>query len=327
MIKGLIVILTQGFANRLKMLASSFIYSKHILHLDLYICWPNASDCNIDYYSIFEDKHQNLFKIIEYGDISKLKYHFFGRVHTVSVFNKIDSIIKNSNDCEFIVLEGGHEYNHPKLGKRNFLFYKNKFYRSLFFNEKIIEKVNLNLNKIKCKFKTSNYVAIHYRNFVQKYDGLDGGRSNKVHFTDNSPFEEFCRYISIIKNNYPLFILSNSNDSVNKFRKKFPNKIIYSTDIVNFERDNKNGVFDSIIEFLILSKSNLLIGSYFSSFSDEASFFSMIPKLTPLSKKLISNLNETILGYHCLNYSFNEGIASLNYSENKIFKYLEVDKF
>ena len=52
----------------------------------------------------------------------------------------------------------------------------------------------------------------------------------------------------------------------------------------------------------------------------------MIPKITPLSEKLLSNLNETILSYHCINYSFNEGIASLNYSENKIFKYLKVNK-
>ena len=75
MIKGLIVVLTQGFANRLTMLASSYIYSKYILKLDLYICWPNASDCNIDYYSIFEDQHQDLFKIINYEDITKLKYN------------------------------------------------------------------------------------------------------------------------------------------------------------------------------------------------------------------------------------------------------------
>ncbi len=326
MIKGLIVVLTQGFANRLKMLASSYIYSKYVLKLDLYICWPNASDCNIDYYSIFEDQHQDLFKIINYEDITKLKYHFFGRVHTVSIFDKIDSIIKNPTNYEYLVLEGGHEYNHPKLGKRNFLFYKNKFYKSLNFNKKIIELVDLNLNKIKNISNNSKYVAIHYRNFVKKYDGLDGGRSNKVHFTDNSPFIGFCHYVNAIDNKYPIFILSNSPDSINKFKKEFPNKNFYSTDIKNFERDNKSGVFDSIIEFIILSRSNLLIGSYFSSFSDEASFFSMIPKITPLSEKLLSNLNETILSYHCINYSFNEGIASLNYSENKIFKYLKVNK-
>ena len=74
-----------------------------------------------------------------------------------------------------------------------------------------------------------------------------------------------------------------------------------------------------------MSRSSLIIGSYFSSFSDEASFFKMIPKITPLNNKLIKNLNETILSYHCLNYSFNEGIACLNYSENHLFKYFHAD--
>jgi hypothetical protein len=322
MIKGLIVVLTQGFANRLKMLASTQIYSKYILNLKLYICWNKAPECNIDYNRIFKNNHTHLFQLIKYTDVTKLKYHFFGRVHTASIFDKIDKVIQNPGIIEYIVLEGGHEFNHPKIGKRKFLYYKNIFYKSLNFSQNILDKVEQNLNNT---ILNNKYIAIHFRDFIKKYDGLDGGRSNKVHFNENSPYESFCYYINKLKIDIPIFILSNNPNIIKKFQKTFPDKKFYSTDINNFERDDINGIIGSILEFIIMSRSSLIIGSYFSSFSDEASFFKMIPKITPLNQKLIENLNETILSYHCLNYSFNEGIACLNYSENHLFKYFHAD--
>ena len=52
----------------------------------------------------------------------------------------------------------------------------------------------------------------------------------------------------------------------------------------------------------------MIIGSYFSSFSDEASSFKLIPKITPLSKERIENIQDTVQQYHCLNYSYIDNI-------------------
>ena len=74
------------------------------------------------------------------------------------------------------------------------------------------------------------------------------------------------------------------------------------------DRSSSDDMIISIAEFIILSQSNLIIGSYNSSFSDEASFFNMSPKLMPIeSKKNIS--------YLCYGLSVNDNIFSLNYNQ------------
>ena len=50
--KGLVVIPTQGFANRMKILASSKIYADEH-NLDLTVCWIPSEECNISLEDIF----------------------------------------------------------------------------------------------------------------------------------------------------------------------------------------------------------------------------------------------------------------------------------
>ena len=54
--KGLIVITTQGFGNRLKILASSKILSDY-LKIPLFICWEETPDCNIKFSDVFEESN------------------------------------------------------------------------------------------------------------------------------------------------------------------------------------------------------------------------------------------------------------------------------
>ena len=83
---------------------------------------------------------------------------------------------------------------------------------------------------------------------------------------------------------------------------KFKNKHFISYEPENLDRNSKAGLIDSIVEFLLLSKTQLIIGSYYSSFSDEASFFNIIPKITPINNELRTNIKDTINNYHCINY-------------------------
>ena len=73
----------------------------------------------------------------------------------------------------------------------------------------------------------------------------------------------------------------------------------------------------ALIDFHILSKASFIIGSYYSSFSDESSFFNMIPKIIPLSKKLYKKTD-----YHCINYKIVNDVGYLNYDHNCIIKFL-----
>ena len=101
--KGLIVITTQGFGNRLKILASSYILSNY-LELPLYVCWEASPECNITISDIFN--LSNKIKEIKLDDFKDSKYCFFGRVHTNSVFNNIMDVYNDKeNEFEYLLIE------------------------------------------------------------------------------------------------------------------------------------------------------------------------------------------------------------------------------
>ena len=65
---------------------------------------------------------------------------------------------------------------------------------------------------------------------------------------------------------------------------------------INVSRNCPKGIIHAVANLLILSKCKFIIGTVFSSYSDEACFFNMIMKLC------IGN--EKITKYHC--YGYNE---------------------
>lgn len=313
--KGLVVIPTQGFANRMKIIASAKIYADDH-NLELTVCWIPSEECNINLEDIFV---ANFFNTITLQSLQKTKYCYFGRVHTNSLFDKLDSAINDPiENFDYILLEGGHEF--CELKRLEFLSKKREFYRSLQFKSEINDRVNEFFYKIDNKPK----IGIHYRDIIKRFDQLDIDNNHVVNFTENSPLESFKNTINKLKN-YDLnhfIVVSNSDKAINYLSEHITNISFLVTETSKYDRNNKADMIDSVVDFLILSKCDMIIGSYFSSFSDEASFFNVIPKVTPLSNNLIGNISETVRNYHCMNYSFIDNIAALNYND-KMF----IDEF
>lgn len=313
--KGLVVIPTQGFANRMKIIASAKIYADDH-NLELIVCWIPSEECNINLEDIFV---ANFFNTITLESLQKTKYCYFGRVHTNSLFDKLDSAINDPiENFDYILLEGGHEF--CELKRLEFLSKKREFYRSLQFKSEINDRVNEFFYKIDNKPK----IGIHYRDIIGRFDQLDIDNNHVVNFTENSPLESFKNTINKLKN-YDLnhfIVVSNSDKAINYLSEHITNISFLVTETSKYDRNNKADMIDSVVDFLILSKCDMIIGSYFSSFSDEASFFNVIPKVTPLSNNLIGNISETVRNYHCMNYSFIDNIAALNYND-KMF----IDEF
>ena len=288
---SLVVIPTHGFANRLRMIASAFIYANY-LKIPLKICWKNAKECNIDIDLIFKNYP---FDCINFDEIEKSKYHYFGLVHTEELFTSIELIVNNNKENnKFIVIEGGHEFRHPETEKGNFVRLKSEFYNLLKFHD-IFNNV---LSK--------PYIALHYRDEIHKYDEI-----HHSFFTSNSPLEKFYEVLSEYKDKIILIISNNSNIS-GVFKTKFPESIIMTSNYSDSERDNTESMINSIKDFVLLLNAEKIIGTYNSSFSDEASFFKLIPKIIPLSDELITMGQLGILNYHCHNFKFNNNFGYLN---------------
>lgn len=315
--KGLIVITTQGFGNRLKILASSRILSDY-LNIPLFVCWDDTADCNIKLDDIFDEK--NTIKQITLDEFKDTKYVFFGRVHTNSIFDNIMEVVEDKdNEFDYLLIEGGHEFKYKDIQRLQFLQQKQAFYRSLKFNNNIIQRYNNFISEVGEK-----YITIHYRDINETFDSLDIKHNSVVNFVENSPINKFFEIIEKLKSNLPIVIVSNTKRFYTEYSKKYGEEGVFTTGIEICDRSKSDNMISSLVDFNILANSSLIIGNYFSSFSDEASFFNLIPKITPLSNELIENIQTTVNNYHCLNYSFIDNIAALNFNDKLLIEHLQI---
>ena len=315
--KGLIVITTQGFGNRLKILASSRILSDY-LNIPLFVCWDDTADCNIKLDDIFDEK--NTIKQITLDEFKDTKYVFFGRVHTNSIFDNIMEVVEDKdNEFDYLLIEGGHEFKYKDIQRLQFLQQKQAFYRSLKFNNNIIQRYNNFISEVGEK-----YITIHYRDINETFDSLDIKHNSVVNFVENSPINKFFEVVEKLKSNLPIVIVSNTKRFYTEYSKKYGEEGVFTTGIEICDRSNSDNMISSLVDFNILANSSLIIGNYFSSFSDEASFFNLIPKITPLSNELIENIQTTVNNYHCLNYSFIDNIAALNFNDKLLIEHLQI---
>lgn len=275
---SLVIIPTQGFCNRLRAIASAHILS-NFLNIDMFLIWEKEDCCNCEYTDIF----LNSFNSLDFKTILDSKYLFSPNTHTNNLIHLIN------NDYDYVVVKGGHEFKHPDMSIVSFLQMKHAFYKQLTFTDELNSIIN-NLDD------PTDYIGIHYRDFIPKYDSLDGRDFSKL-----SPLGDFVNLIKKIYTKDPsskFFISSNTNTALEKISEFIPsenilqlvednnNKIVLTTD-----RDTKLGIIHAVVNLILLSKCKFIIGTLMSSFSDEACFFNNISKLC------IGN--ESVESYHC----------------------------
>ena len=271
----IVLIPTQGFCNRLRAIACTYILSS-FLRTRFYINWVPEDCCNCKISDIFKTK----FDTIDLNEIRNKKYIFNPRVHTEHYLQSSELI-----NLDYLIIQGGHEFKHPNMSEIEFLKLKHAFYNSL-------EWVN-EINEIVKSYNFSNIVGIHFRDYIKQFDESDGRDFSKI-----SPIEDFEKYVTRLLNNsdYKFFISSNSNKAFSKLSKIIPSDRLYILQDITISRNCPKGIIHAVANFLILSKCVFIIGTVFSSYSDEACFFNMIMKLCIGDEKITK--------YHC--YGYNE---------------------
>ena len=291
-INSIIIKPTHGFANRLKFINSVRIIAKHFKK-KIYILWESIPECNIELKNIIT--HLPDINIFD-KDISNINYVYFGNIHLGAVLQKC---IKKT---EYLIVSGGHEYKLPEMNVKEFIEKKSTFYKNIIWSNHINNQIEV----IKKKNNLKKYITIHYRGVIDKFDGADIKQSNEMHFENTNKIDMFNTYINKINtNDYQIVLVSNKKNITFDTN----NTIINIFNKTN-DRSIKEDMIESILDFLIMKDSQMIIGSYGSSFSDEASFFNIIPKIMPIFKK-----NKV---YHCNNLTYEDGIVALNYDKSKI---------
>lgn len=294
--KGIVVIPTHGFCNRLRMIASSRVFCDKY-NISLNICWISAPECNIN---IEDFCRIDSINIIDLKDVQNYRYLYFGKVHTQDYLEKIKDIIENpTQNYQYIVIEGGHEFRDTTMSSLEFIYKKHTFYKSLVFTQSIQERVDEFLSNI----DINNTIGVHYRDIIHAVDKNDIAMNNKLNFVKNSPLSLFIDIISKtkVKN---VIVVSNTQTCYRLLKSNVIDKNVITTCPRNYSRNSREGIIDSIIDLLILSKMRMIVGSFYSSFSDEACFFEYIPKLIPLDSKHIGNDIKNNPVYHCHGFTF-----------------------
>ncbi len=297
--KNVIYIPRQGLANRLRGLASSYILSKH-LNLNLILDWKKEECCNIEFSDLFTNKFEKY-------DVNKHKADknlFKPNIHTEKLFRIISK--DDFNNYDNLMITGGHEFKYPDINEEEFIQQKSNFYKLLV----PIDIINNKIEDILAQYDFSNLIGVHYRDYYEKYDSKD-----KLNFSNFAPIDTCLElmnvhYEKIKEKNMPLFFIStNSEKSKSLITNKFKNKC-FILEINNFDRNNIKDVQIALLEWYLLSKCKYIIGSYMSSFSDEASFVNINPKYM-----FVDSDNDRFKGikYHCYGLKNNNNKFNLNY--------------
>ncbi|QOI90143.1 hypothetical protein QKU58_gp005 [Pyramimonas orientalis virus] len=269
---AIVLIPSQGFCNRLRALASAHVLSK-FLKTNYYVIWEREECCNCP----IEDIFTNHFYSIGLEDVANSKYLYMPNTHT----NNIMHLLYEYN---YIIIKGGHEFKHPDMNESIFLQEKHKFYNSLVFTPFI--------KSLQESLVTTDCIGIHYRDFVPKYDALDGRN-----FSQCSPLESFISIVKDIYKNNPhqrFFVSSNTSKAKDAISKIIPKTSMFILEDIDTERNTILGVKYACANLLLLSKCKYIVGTLMSSFSDEACFFNNISKLC------IGD--EDVRVYHCYGY-------------------------
>ena len=115
------------------------------------------------------------------------------------------------------------------------------------------------------------------------FQGLTAGvhirRKDNVPAIDNSKTEDFIKKMNEIleENDSAKFYLSTDDpDTENQLKQRFGRKI-YTIKHKKLDRNSKGGIEDALIDMYCLSRTNLILGSYSSSFSAVAAAIGKIP--------------------------------------------------
>lgn len=290
MISTIICVPVCGFANRLKFLASIEGISKKLKCKDVKVLWNKTMDCNISHVDIF-DKIGN-FEFISVHDVPpKEQILHYGYIHMDSIQMKLK---EENTDKSILLIEGGHESKYMDTSLIEFIKMKTKFYNSIVWSEQLRTQLD--------DFGEIPTIGIHYRHVNKTYDNADIKANPLVNFSLNSPFSEFEEFIK--KNKHKMFFVSNSLYHKKYVEEKYSKKVTIINDTEDNQRNSTDSMLNSVFEFILLTKCELIVGSYFSSFSDEASYFNMIPKVMPLLPKILNNEGDIQIfkrQYHSVN--------------------------
>jgi hypothetical protein len=259
----LVCVPTMGFGNRLRFITCCHIYARHC-GMPMRILWQHDPGCAIDL-SDFSDLAER-FPPVTVDEIRSAP-HFLWTQH-VNLLPELDSVEPAPH---YLVLQGGNEFNRAAIPVRDFIAQKREFYRSIQWR---IAAYPLPRERV---------IGIHYRNTVPRFDSADAAK-----FDTDSPITHFFSTLDRLPAADYFYLSTNSFDIRKSFLDRYGKRLLTAPpDAAIDSRDSSAGMRAAVADFLTLGACRCIVGTYWSSFSDEAALMTVdFAKLFPGSSPL-----------------------------------------
>lgn len=263
-----------GLGNRLRAMACAYALSQKV-RCPLYINWEPALDCVVEWGDLFDETLFPMPKITmqEIGERYPQRKIFYNeRVHT-DVFLQSQNQNQSYNG---IIISGSHDFKHPDMSEEDLLYLKHMYYQMLLGYTTIHLREEINA----VPYAISSMVGVHIRMFVSTFDAAD-----KYDFENDTVLDVTTKYMTdaILRDpTITFFVACNDTQPIRMLEGLFGKEKIVTYQGVfssHEHRDTKDGIKNALINMALLSKTKLLLGTYRSSFSDEASVMGMVTKV------------------------------------------------
>ncbi len=248
-----------GLCNRMRCISSAYRYAKDN-DCKLAIIWCELNELNCDFNSLFSFKDNIGIQVI---NIPYADARYFRRI----IYRIVKWILKLLSKDVYDDL--GID-NVPKDLNRAYVRSCGYWYPS---------------NKPYEMFIPRPIIKDRVGSFVGKYENLIGvhiRRTDNIVSINDSPTDIFYPLIDKAISSYEnstIYVATDDEKEIDKIIKHYgPEKVAYLPEIER-KRDKKAGIIDAAVELYILANCKVIIGSYYSSFTDTASEINGINKI------------------------------------------------
>lgn len=294
---NVVLIPTQGLANRFRALASARILADYY-GTALYVLWAPEEACNCELTDVVA---QPCFSAVDMEDVVKDNdFLYRDQVHTNQVLEE-EGYIKS----KWLIVRGGHEFKHPAMSEADFVKKKKQFYSKL----KPIAAVE---ERVQAMGVGEDCVGLHFRKYEEKYDKADGRVFDLI-----SPMEDFLCTVKLLRRVNPqqkIYLSTKHKELKQLLQEQDGGHPPLSIPVSDLDRNSRQGIEEAMVDWWALTKCGVIFGTDMSSFSDEAAICGDCPKVC---------IGSDSASYHCYGSEFLFGCRVVNLNVKRIEKYFK----
>jgi hypothetical protein len=278
----LIVQPLEGLANRLRVLASAKLMAEHTGR-NLLVSWTRQPiRCNARWTDLFVNPVAEYpYRVLKYQEkLQSDKVRILMPFQQPEILTELEHILQS--DIPVIAVSHFGLFKPQWVSQAEFQDIRSKFYRAL----KPISKIEQTVKSVvDGQFANCEVIGVHIRRTDLRPDLGD------VPPQQVSPTSLFIEEMEKRLAGQPKvrFFLATDDFSEEKtLIKHFGDKLIlYHKNTIN--RNTRQGIQDGLIDWLLLSRTSLIIRSHYSSFSEESALVNQIPVITIRAEQPTAN--------------------------------------